>query len=1167
MEEATFVSANSPGGVGGFQISYGSKLRVPNSGDRLNAARNLASKVSPKLRYRGKYEEYEEWRKTIILLAHSLRIQLGLDEPSEASLRRSVKYVDMGEKPTTEFEIEFDSFKAAFNENSTMIFELIFGAIDFTGPMAAADANYINAHLRDFENGYSWGHYLWADVEARSGGRIDTSAAKHRQEVADNTKWVDARDNRTLLISRISSKFFAWCADPRNKAEDVTGFIKPYLLDHFPVSPGEDALVKMEGHIQSYLKGEPSLKLIVSNSDKEYWIRLFLSRIDEWGISHGIPDGNSGGGDLMLPFSEQKPDKEKPPLMDSCKCLECDCWACNGVGFLAGEGRDKCLCYMTVLRMPKGATENQKRAVMSCRTFLTYEPDFSPNIKALPMREIFARVKAHVKAEKAAKEAAGSFKTIPNPGRSDPSGRFHQSQSNAPMVDEGAQYNDDLAECMRLHDLNISGIGDVHAPLAETGAAPLTPGEKWEAEMEGHEEEVLEEISSSEAMAALHAEIEGFKARERAAQQDALRAAPGTREDYFKTPAATSNLTQFSRMASDPLDRMRQLQFAEKTPMPKPSPATSKKPPLSGTAMVGKALNAFEDEKQAIQLTADSPWNAIKVLLKSSGNFLLSAIAGRSLLALAAVFVLRYRSVLLRKLVWKFWQMQGTASFVLQWALAKTVLSAQHRAKLFFQAGLERVGGQVAPLDSQWLQAPALADVGEETPHSSSGGQLDELGNDSEGGLPPVTRSFTPVLPPVPGSPASPSVDVKHQLIADRSAAEATMAVPPSLSMSQIVEAAIADALAKQQVMFASALSEKVASVIAQAPGPGKSLSVAAAGALSDQGGQDVSFSRIKPLPDAGGQSITGAVPAPSAPIETEAATASPDGESSPAVTVNVSGGETIAMMSDGAVFNSLSDIQDALRKKGGGIAMSDSGCTFTAMMPAERIGIIDKTFVKNAVPVTIGDSSSVTFSGTDLYCCKMGGHGQNAYDVLFRAGTYPANGIGNVMSGTILQSIFDFSSSPGGGLSFSLPGSPPLTPVIAPNSTAFLTLTPLVGPRCAALYRKAIRNGMDTRDIHFMVVIPSPVDGPGVDDTIMAAIDTRPVRGSLVDNPEALELFSGPYTRKDSYVSMLEANGVPKAVPVDKDPVHGGGEEHNILTNSFLQYKLTTLDKAVRAI
>jgi hypothetical protein len=52
---------------------------------------------------------------------------------------------------------------------------------------------------------------------------------------------------------------------------------------------------------------------------------------------------------------------------------------------------------------------------------------------------------------------------------------------------------------------------------------------------------------------------------------------------------------------------MRQMQFAEETPKPKASPATSKKPPLTRTAMVGKVLNAFEDEKQGIQLTADSP--------------------------------------------------------------------------------------------------------------------------------------------------------------------------------------------------------------------------------------------------------------------------------------------------------------------------------------------------------------------------------------------------------------------------------------------------------------------------------------------------------------------------------------------------------------------------------
>ena len=118
---------------------------------------------------------------------------------------------------------------------------------------------------------HSWGHLLWKDIEIRSGGRIDLSAAKHRQgwqEVANNTKWIDARENRTLLISRISSKFFAWSADPRNEAEDVTGFITPYLLDHFPVSPGEDTLVKMEAHIQFFLIDDPTLKRIITKRDK-----------------------------------------------------------------------------------------------------------------------------------------------------------------------------------------------------------------------------------------------------------------------------------------------------------------------------------------------------------------------------------------------------------------------------------------------------------------------------------------------------------------------------------------------------------------------------------------------------------------------------------------------------------------------------------------------------------------------------------------------------------------------------------------------------------------------------------------------------------------------------------------------------------------------------------
>ena len=920
--------------------------------------------------------------------------------------------------------------------------------------------------------------------------------------------------------------------------------------------------MKMEGHIQRYLKDEVSLKRIIKKRDKEFWIRIFLSQIDIWATSHGMADGASGEGDLLLALSDKKTGKGRDPLIDTCNCLECDCWACNGVGFLAGEGRKVCLCYNKNLPMPKGTTDNQEWAVKTCRIFLQYEPDFAPNIKALPMKEIFIRTKAHVDAEKAAKKAKGSFRPRPNPGRSDPDNRFH-GQSSTPMVDGVEVYFDDLAECMRLHELNLQGDGEVHAPLVEEAVEedPMTPGEQWAADMDGHEEEALAEISGAEELKKVQTELEALK---RAVHQDALRAAPGTREDFFKTPASTTNLTHFSQRASTPMDRMRQMQLAEESPMPKESPATSKKPPASANALVGKVLSAFEAEKQEIKITADSPWNAIRVLLSSSGKLLLSANAGRSLMALAAVFLMRYRHLILRKAMWKLVQVQGTVSFVMQWAVAKTVLSAQHRAKLLLQAGFEHFGGQVAKVNVEWIQAPTSAPEAVTQPQGGVCAEPVASETKSTLGVPPVTRSFTPVLPPVPGSPSSPALDEKRDVaaVAPPSPADEATLSTHSLSMSQIVEAAVVDALARQQVAFTSMVSEKMSTVIGQLPVPGKPSTGIAAGALSDQGGQST-----KPVLDAGGQSISSAdstpavrievVPVPTAPTEVSEV-------SSPVVngsTVPVNGGETITMMCDGAIFESLGEIQAALRKTGGAVAMADTGCTFSAMKQSERVGLIEKTFIKYNVPVTIGDSSSVNFSGTDLYCCKMGGRGLNAYDVLFRAGTYPDNGIGNVMSGTILQSIFDFSSSPVAGVSFSLPGSPPLTPVIAPNSTAFLTLIPLVGPRCAALYKKAIRDGMNTRDIHFMCVLPSPVEGEprdeggiwsGTDDVIMAAIDTRPIKGSLIDDPEAVDLFSGPYTREHSYVSMLEANGVLKATPVDKDPVDGGGEEHNILTNAF---------------
>ena len=66
-----------------------------------------------------------------------------------------------------------------------------------------------------------------------------------------------------------------------------------------------------------------------------------------------------------------------------------------------------------------------------------------------------------------------------------------------------------------------------------------------------------------------------------------------------------------------------------------------------------------------MQIQADSPWDAVKVLLRSAGSFLMSRNAGRSLLALCAVLMLRYRRVLTGKIKDKWLEVMGTASFLM----------------------------------------------------------------------------------------------------------------------------------------------------------------------------------------------------------------------------------------------------------------------------------------------------------------------------------------------------------------------------------------------------------------------------------------------------------------------------------------------------------------------
>ena len=82
------------------------------------------------------------------------------------------------------------------------------------------------------------------------------------------------------------------------------------------------------------------------------------------------------------------------------------------------------------------------------------------------------------------------------------------------------------------------------------------------------------------------------------------------------------------------------------------------------------------------------------------------------------------------------------------------------------------------------------------------------------------------------------------------------------------------------------------------------------------------------------------------------------------------------------------------------------------------------------------------------------------------------------------------------------------------------------------------------------MCVSLSPT-APSEGESLMASINSRIIRGSLVERPEAVDLFSGPYDRNPSYCNLLAANGVSKATPYDNDPVYGGGKADCIHTQT----------------
>ena len=86
MTDLPYVSPRGLYADGGFLITHGSPSLGMIQGGKFGQVRYLASKVALKLAYRGAFVEYDQWKHTIELLAHSLRISLRLVPPGSTRI-------------------------------------------------------------------------------------------------------------------------------------------------------------------------------------------------------------------------------------------------------------------------------------------------------------------------------------------------------------------------------------------------------------------------------------------------------------------------------------------------------------------------------------------------------------------------------------------------------------------------------------------------------------------------------------------------------------------------------------------------------------------------------------------------------------------------------------------------------------------------------------------------------------------------------------------------------------------------------------------------------------------------------------------------------------------------------------------------------------------------
>ena len=67
-------------------VSHGSALLGSTPGMKYSQVRHWASKIGIKLKYRGTYEEFPEWRKQVMSAAHMLSINMDLTVPTVQKL-------------------------------------------------------------------------------------------------------------------------------------------------------------------------------------------------------------------------------------------------------------------------------------------------------------------------------------------------------------------------------------------------------------------------------------------------------------------------------------------------------------------------------------------------------------------------------------------------------------------------------------------------------------------------------------------------------------------------------------------------------------------------------------------------------------------------------------------------------------------------------------------------------------------------------------------------------------------------------------------------------------------------------------------------------------------------------------------------------------------------